>query len=95
LYTTSLKIKVLYKILSPLCLPHLPSESFQVAVERLHGTAYRLAVPNIKRTECLKSWLSNIISGRLVAIDIVAKTLNLGALIEQSTSIIPNQRSPD
>ena len=94
MYTTSLKTKVLHKVLS-LCLPYLPSESFQVAVKRLHETAYRLAVPNIKRTEYLTSWLSNIISGRLVATDIAAKTLNLGALIEQSISIIPSQRSPD
>ena len=56
-----------------------------MAVERLHGTACRLAVPNIERTECLKSWLrSNVVSGKLVAIDSVAEALDRGALIEQS-----------
>ena len=47
----------------------------------MHGTVRRLAVLNIKRTECLKSWLrSNNISGRLVATDVLAKALNQGAV---------------
>jgi len=45
----------------------------------------QLGSRNIKRIKCLKSWLkSNIIANsRLIAIDIVDKTLNCGVLMEQ------------
>jgi hypothetical protein len=42
-----------------------------------------LSSTNIEYTECLKSWLrSNITDNRLVAIDVVVKALNRGALIK-------------
>jgi len=48
----------------------------------------KLGSMNIERMECLKSWLrSNITAGgRLVAINIVAKTLKHTRLTEQSNT---------
>ena len=45
----------------------------------------KLGSMNIERTECLKSWLrSNITAGsRLVAVDVVAKTLECIRLAKQ------------
>ena len=56
----------------------------------------QLGSRNIKRTECLKSWLrSNITAGsRLVATDVVDKALDRGVLIEELTTT-PSQGSPD
>ena len=50
---------------------------------------------NFKRTERLKSWLrSNITAGgRLIAVDVVAQTLERTRLAEQSNTT-PSQRSP-
>ena len=55
----------------------------------------KLGSTNIERTECLKSWLrSNITAGgRLIAVDVVAQTLEHTRLVEQSNTT-PSQGSP-